>query len=523
MPPLGTAVPSLDTVVPSAPASPTVSTESIGEHQFLPLPTRYVFIFVNPRSGPQQGRTLLDNVEVQHFRLRHFPQVQVQLYDITDETDRRAGENYLRWIWEESPVFRAAHQELHCWSAGGDGTFKSVIEVCIGLGIDITSPVVFFSAIPFGTGNDLSQVMGWGRTIPGQDVAGHRLERLNSLVIERLNGVGARLDVWEVEIEVGEGGFIKKAKWVPLADFFQGLLTSCHVIRKLPKGQQEECQTHLKTMMSNCWSTSRSPLRSSLRPADFSLGIQGMIGSFFERRRTSSRIGNVFSYMHAALHYLVRGFPHVIDTLRSIEVDGEPAVAIGRLEKEAAQKRRSSVDSLEGMPVGTPLLNQNAVELIIGNIPGLWGRQVDLWSTARTTYSAVEGAKGPTDYRTWNPNTANDQKMEIFLIRSVGEYFLKQLPWHRGNLTKVGQFPSVTKLRFREGVNTHCNIDGEFYELMNPKCITFKLLSTVTVVCPSDPMRSRLARDEEKIPGRPRGDVAPVEEDFANGVFGDAV
>lgn len=72
----------------------------------------------------------------------------------------------------------------------------------------LSSPLSF----AVGTGNDLSQVMGWGRTVPERDVAGHRLERLNHLVVERLNGVAARLDIWEIDIEVGDNGFVKKAK-----------------------------------------------------------------------------------------------------------------------------------------------------------------------------------------------------------------------------------------------------------------------------------------------------------------------
>lgn len=127
-----------------------------GERLYLPLPTRYVFIWVNPRSGPRQGKILLENVEVQHYRLKSHPQAQIQLYDLTDPVDRKTGEDYLRWIWFHSPVFKELHQELHIWSAGGDGTFKAVIDICRGIGIDVTAPVVFFSAIPVGVGEE-----GW--------------------------------------------------------------------------------------------------------------------------------------------------------------------------------------------------------------------------------------------------------------------------------------------------------------------------------------------------------------------------
>ncbi len=80
--------------------------------------------------------------------MKSYPQVQVQLYDISDDADRKSGEAYLKWIWSESPVFKKQHQELHIWSAGGDGTFKGVMDVCLRLGIDLTSPKLFFSVIP---------------------------------------------------------------------------------------------------------------------------------------------------------------------------------------------------------------------------------------------------------------------------------------------------------------------------------------------------------------------------------------
>lgn len=203
-----------------------------------------------------------------------------------------------------------------------------------------------------------------------------------------------------------------------------------------------------------------------------------------------------------------------MDSLKEILVGGAQAIAIGRAEREQA-RRQSLV-----VPVGgtnavpsapAPFLRHNAVELIIANIPGLWGRQVDLWSQAKVAPSVVDNGWGPTDYRTWTPNAANDGKCEVFMIRNVGEYFLKQLPWHRGKLSRIGQFPTHTKIEFRENVHTYCNIDGEFFELSNPKSISFRLVTTVKVVCPADPKRSRLARDENLVPGGVNSDVLPLD------------
>ena len=50
----------------------------------------YLFIFVNPLSGDRKGQDLV-SLPIQHFRLRKFPQVQVEIHNILDEHDRQQG------------------------------------------------------------------------------------------------------------------------------------------------------------------------------------------------------------------------------------------------------------------------------------------------------------------------------------------------------------------------------------------------------------------------------------------------
>lgn len=55
------------------------------------------------------------------------------------------------------------------------------------------------TGIPFGTGNDFSQVLDWGRTIQHTDNLGKRLQHLENLITERLQkSDAARLDIWQV-------------------------------------------------------------------------------------------------------------------------------------------------------------------------------------------------------------------------------------------------------------------------------------------------------------------------------------
>ncbi|KAJ3344356.1 hypothetical protein HDU93_000146 [Gonapodya sp. JEL0774] len=212
-----------------ATALPKVSSQANNES--LAIPNRYVFIFVNPRSGNQQGRILVEHLEVQHYRMKSHPEVQIQIYNLLDNEDKANGLSYLKFIWMSG------------------------------------------------------QVMGWGRTVPGADVAGQRLEKLNYLVLERLEG----FDLWDVAFEMYEGGFIARPK-------------------KLTKGKKnqhpEDRMPHFHMKMGNY----------------FSIGLQGNVGSFFERRRKKSRIANIFTYAQASLLYVLAGGAPAAARFKSIDV-----------------------------------------------------------------------------------------------------------------------------------------------------------------------------------------------------------
>jgi len=100
------------------------------------------------------------------------------------------------------------------------------------------------------------KVMGWGRTIPHNDVAGQHLDRLNGLINDRLAGRKAHLDIWQLTIETFEGGYIERAT------------------KKDEKGNSNAIRENkLVRKMSNY----------------ASLGLQGRVGAGFERNRHTSR------------------------------------------------------------------------------------------------------------------------------------------------------------------------------------------------------------------------------------------
>lgn len=115
-------------------------------------PSTYLFIFVNPLSGDRKGSDLI-SLSIQHFRLRKFPQVQVEIHNILDDEDRENGVKNIQLVEEKvklgqvppnpvtsddtSSTSRTSKtgkgvlseavqtRQIHVWSAGGDGTVMS--------------------------------------------------------------------------------------------------------------------------------------------------------------------------------------------------------------------------------------------------------------------------------------------------------------------------------------------------------------------------------------------------------------
>ncbi|RUP45046.1 ATP-NAD kinase-like domain-containing protein [Jimgerdemannia flammicorona] len=477
-------------------------------------PSVYVFIFANPLSGDQKGRDLTD-LHVQNFRLKDIPEVQMQIFNVLDDEDREKGFAALKAaekiIEEEGPIMpesneigeAAKKRQIHVWSAGGDGTVMSVFEEMVKHQIDMNK--VFFSCIPFGTGNDFSQVLGWGRTIPNKSVLGERLSELARISKERLNGEAARLDIWELELSCYETGYIRKAG----------------------KSHRNEVDERVIVRKFSNY---------------LSIGVQGWVGSGFENQRTGTRKWNALIYVVESLKWMLfRGFPPVTRVLDGITVDGKkvlycpaPVKSGGLFGK--AQKGKIAGDNkvngekihangrahnqepgvMEG-PAETevPTLQKHPIDLVIQNIPHIWGREIDMWGQATSGEEVVNPRSGPTDPANWEPQRANDGRLEVFCISNVISY-LKKLANIRDHVSRIGQFQEDFQLDFRRveqesrgfrrpfwkekdpsDPSTICIMcDGEFYECKGPKTLRFRRYAQITTLG-KNPESSRLVTDEQ--------------------------
>eukprot|EP00102_Acyrthosiphon_pisum_P010230 XP_008178472.1 PREDICTED: eye-specific diacylglycerol kinase isoform X2 [Acyrthosiphon pisum] len=141
-----------------------------------PIPTvnvKPVIIFINPKSGGNQGVKLL-----QKFQWHLNPR---QVFDLS-----RGGPRMGLELYKKVPNLRV----LAC---GGDGTVGWVLSILDQIANAVSFPV---GVLPLGTGNDLARALGWG--------GGYMDEPVSKILTNLEESETIRLDRWNLDVVPNE-------------------------------------------------------------------------------------------------------------------------------------------------------------------------------------------------------------------------------------------------------------------------------------------------------------------------------
>jgi len=137
--------------------------------EFLSTSVTPLLVFVNSRSGPQQG-----NLLITQFRRLLNP---IQVWDLANGGPEKVLKSF-------SVLSR--FQVLVC---GGDGTVSWIISALERMGLTRWPPI---GILPLGTGNDLARIHGWG--------GGYNNESLIYILRQLSEAYISMLDLWELDI-----------------------------------------------------------------------------------------------------------------------------------------------------------------------------------------------------------------------------------------------------------------------------------------------------------------------------------
>ena len=189
-----------------------------------PKQTPHVFLFVNASSGGSSGADLLSS-NVSELTWKGTPgsdALHAHIVNIRNKADRLAGFERVRTLVRGTrsvgdaagsdveldatgAVVGCAPPPVYVVGCGGDGTVKWVMSELAERGL----ADVCIAAVPYGTGNDLSRVLGWGGGQPSPSLTGRLFANLRAHTRLVAKAQPTLFDIWEVTISAApsaEGG-----------------------------------------------------------------------------------------------------------------------------------------------------------------------------------------------------------------------------------------------------------------------------------------------------------------------------
>jgi diacylglycerol kinase (ATP) len=494
----------------------------------------FLLVFVNPKSGSQQGKIVLEHAEkykeekIPEYKIISFPilgeklrsrkskelesmnssnesvekgdsqdstfnlhlakfdalvEFSTIIFNIIDKDDMTRGKKFIKKYLSDFPDYK-----IKILIAGGDGTVLGIVEDLNKEGIELNRCI--FGAMPFGTGNDLSHSLGFGNECK---VGGIR--SFHRVLYTYLIGTPTKIDIWELSVMVN-----------------QNIGTIFDVVKNGEKIKED--QTHNKVLQFQ---------KSFINY--FSLGFDARVGFQFEQRRSSSRFCNKFIYAVEAAKRIFcckknYGLTQLLDSFQEGEVGdtidahikvnnisekeelkafedvrNDPLIPkednenlLDKSQRKLIFKTKNAEDSdsdivLKGNPVN--IICQN-IDFYMGGTQNIWDKSSHIGITQEdaTKNQYKEYRKGVLE--SFQKQAFDDKKIEFFTYEHGIELGLERVA--RGMAKRVYQGAGPVFLEFKKNPDNtekialskvYLNCDGEFYHLQNPTQISVKLNTNI--------------------------------------------
>ena len=390
---------------------------------------------------------------------KKYENIKAVFFELINKEDKERGTKLLRSCVEKCKTINDENSKVRTLIAGGDGTVLTMIEGFQKDGIDINYCI--FGHIPLGTGNDLSNSLGFNSCVDISD----NIDKLYKIILKYFHANFGKIDVWNMDLILHENDG-------------EVLLNTKNGKKQLLDDNGQILRRYKRTFINY-----------------LSLGYDARIGYNFDPKRTKSRNHNKCVYFWEGLKKLLcrktLTVQHFIDTFTVFE---SPENSVNEStfwenqnnpENEKVKFQFRSKYSKTITNAGKELvIKGDPCSIIFQNIIMYMSGITDIWGNAKLKRALTVEDEQKQDKQKYvdkikkmdsEIQRSDDKQLEVFTFdngletgfEKVRSGHAKKLYHGRGPMEiKFLDTPGYTKGDTKDRI--YLNVDGEYFHIVRP-------------------------------------------------------